>query len=287
MSRTLLVLAPCFLALSAFAANSGAKDGFFKTSDGVQLHYLEAGSGPAIVFEPGWSMPAWIWETQLRDLSAHYHIIAIDPRSQGESDKSVGNNSTERRAQDIHELLDHLNLGPAVLVGWSLGVPEIVTYAEQYGGAQVRAYVFVDGVLWDKRNEQFVDTMLGVYKQVQNNRSTFTAAFVRSMYKKPRSDDYYDRLTKAVLKMPTDSAIAASISSMSRADYRPAIAKLDRPVMVMCEAALKPLAADLVVANVPGTRVELFEDAGHALFVDAADRFNKTLADFVQHLPAN
>jgi non-heme chloroperoxidase len=33
----------------------------FLTSDGVKLHYLEAGSGPSMVFVPGWTMPAWIW----------------------------------------------------------------------------------------------------------------------------------------------------------------------------------------------------------------------------------
>jgi microsomal epoxide hydrolase len=31
----------------------------------------------------------------------------------------------------------------------------------------------------------------------------------------------------------------------------------------------------------PATRVELFESAGHALFVDEADRFNSLLGDFI------
>ena len=48
MFRRLLFLLPLFLVLPAFAATPEVKDGFFKTSDGVKLHYLEAGSGPAI-----------------------------------------------------------------------------------------------------------------------------------------------------------------------------------------------------------------------------------------------
>jgi hypothetical protein len=35
--------------------------GFFKTSDGIRIHYIEAGKGQPIVFIPGWTMPAWIW----------------------------------------------------------------------------------------------------------------------------------------------------------------------------------------------------------------------------------
>jgi len=287
MLRKTLLLLPILVVHSAFAAGPEIKDGFFKTSDGVRLHYLEAGSGPGIVFEPGWTMPAWIWEAQIREFSGHYHVIALDPRSQGDSDKSVGDNSTERRAQDIHELVEHLNAGPVVLVGWSLGVPELVTYAERYGGSQVRAYVLVDGLVWDKRNPQFVEGAFGMYKQVQNNRREFTTAFVRSMFKKPQTDQYLDSLVKASLKMPTDSAIAASVSSISRADYSPAITRLDRPVLVMCEAALKSMTVDPIASAVPNARVEMFEDAGHALFVDDAERFNKVLAEFIQHLQAN
>ncbi|MGH9556577.1 MAG: alpha/beta fold hydrolase, partial [Terriglobales bacterium] len=42
------------------------KSGYFQTSDKVRLHYLETGSGPAIVFVPGWTCPTWVWEPQLR-----------------------------------------------------------------------------------------------------------------------------------------------------------------------------------------------------------------------------
>ena len=288
--RSKLLFLPILLLIQlltqgACAADPGAaRDGFFKTSDGIRLHYLEAGSGPSIVFEPGWSMPAWIWDPQIRHFAKHYHVIALDPRSQGDSDKPPSGNYPARRAQDINELIEHLNLGPVVLVGWSLGVPELLTYAEHYGGSAVRAYVLVDGFAWDKLDPQFVTGMLGMYQRLETDRRDFTEKFVRSMYKKPQSEEYIARLVEASLKMPTDSAIAASVGSISRADWRPAIAKLDRPVLVMCEAALKTMAADLVASTVPGTRVELFDDAGHALFVDDAAHFNEVLDDFLQHL---
>ena len=286
LSFWLVLLLTLLRSQATFAAvPEGAKDGYFKTSDGVRLHYLEAGSGPAILFEPGWSMPAWIWDPQIRHFAEHYHVIALDPRSQGDSDKPTQGNYPARRAQDINELVEHLNLGPVVLLGWSLGVPELLTYAEKFGGSRVRAYVLVDGFAWDKLDPQFITGMLGMYQRLETDRREFTEKFVRSMYKKPQSEEYISRLVEASLKMPTDSAIAASVGSISRADWRPAIARLDRPVMVMCETALKSMAADLVAATVPGTRVELFDEAGHALFVDDAARFNAVLDDFLQHLP--
>src|SRR5438034_9967009 len=86
-------------------------------------------------------MPAWIWDPQFKYFADHFHVVALDPRSQGDSDKPTDGNSCERRAQDIRELLEHLKLDRVVLVGWSLGVPELLTYAEQFGGSRVRGYV--------------------------------------------------------------------------------------------------------------------------------------------------
>ena len=36
------------------ATAQGTKSGFFKTSDGIKIHYVEAGSGHAVVFIPGY-----------------------------------------------------------------------------------------------------------------------------------------------------------------------------------------------------------------------------------------
>lgn len=128
--------------------------------------------------------------------------------------------------------------------------------------------------------------MLGMYSQLQSKRREFAEKFVRSMYKKPQPDEYIARVIAASLKMPADSAVAASVSSISRADWRPALAKLDRAVMIVCQTAMKSFVADTIVSARPSTRVEVFEDAGHALFVDDAARFNIVLDDFLQHLPA-
>lgn len=284
MLRRILFLLPLLLIRPAFAGTE-VQDGFFKTSDGVKLHYLKAGSGRPMVFEPGWSMPAWIWDAQIRHFAEHYQVVALDPRSQGDSEKTSEGNSCERRAQDIQELLEHLKLGPAVLVGWSLGVPELLTYAEQFGGSHVRAYVLVDGFAWEKQDPQFITGMMGMYKQVQTNRREFTEKFVRSMYKKRQPEDYIERVMAASLKMPTDSAVAVSVSAISRASWHAALAKLDRPVLVVCQTPLKSMAADPIVSVVPSARIELFADAGHALFVDDAERFNAVLEDFMSHQP--
>jgi len=282
MTTALLLFAA---ATPSAASPVQTKDQYFHASDGTELHYIEAGAGATIVFVPGWTMPSFIWQWQIDHFSEHFHVVALDPRTQGGSQRNVEINNTERRARDVKDLIDHLKSGPVVLVGWSLAVPELLSYAEQFGGANVRGYVLVDGFAWDKQDPQFAVGMLGLYRQLNTNRRQFTESFVRNMFRKPQQQDFISSLVKESLRVPEDSAIAASVSAIGRADWTPAIRKIDRPLLVICQLRMKPMAADLIQSLVPSTRAEFFEDAGHALFVDDAERFNKVLDDFLLHLP--
>jgi non-heme chloroperoxidase len=106
--------------------------------DGVQIHYVEAGQGDPIVFIPGWRMPGWIWQKQINGLSDKYRVIAVDPRSQGESDKPNYGYLPETRARDYKELVDQLGLEQPVLIGWSMGCGELLSYVEQFGEDGIR-----------------------------------------------------------------------------------------------------------------------------------------------------
>lgn len=264
-----------------------AKDQYFKASDGTELHYSEAGTGPTILFVPGWTMPASIWVRQIDRFAEHFHVVAFDPRTQGGSQRSVEINNTERRARDVKDLIDHLKCGPVVLVGWSLAVPELLSYAEQFGGANVRAYVLVDGFAWGKQDPQFVVNMMGLYRELNINRREFTEKFVRNMFRKPQQEGLLSYLVSESLRVPEDSAIAASVSAVGRPDWTPAIRKIDRPLMIACQLGMKPIAADPIQKQVPSARTEFFEEGGHALFIDEAEHFNKVLDDFIAHLPAD
>ncbi len=123
-----------------------AQSRFFVTSDGVRLHYLEAGprTGHTIVFVPGWTMPAWIWGPQIQAFAHRYHVVAFDPRGQGDSDVPSSGYEPGRRGQDIAELIANLEPVPALLVGWSLGVLDTLAYVHSHGDLKLAGLVLVD-----------------------------------------------------------------------------------------------------------------------------------------------
>ena len=119
-------MAMCLHSIQVASAEDEFRSRFFQSSDGVELHYLEAGVGETLVLVPGWTMPAEIWEHQIRHFAAKYRVVALDPRGQGRSEKVGYGYQPSRRALDIGELLEHIGGGPAVVVGWSIAMQEVL-----------------------------------------------------------------------------------------------------------------------------------------------------------------
>src|SRR5205807_2982098 len=176
----------CIIATPLVFAQAG-KSEFFKTSDGVRIHYLESGNGRAIVFIPGWTMPAWIWQKQIDEFSKTYHVIAVDPRSQGESDKPPYGHMPETRARDYKELVDQLALKQPVFVGWSMACGELAKYAEQFGSDNVGGFVLVAGSP-EKASPEMVAGISGWMNQLQQDRQKQADGFVRRMFKNPQPE---------------------------------------------------------------------------------------------------
>lgn len=282
--RLFCALTLCLLFAAALVhAAVHAKSAAFRTSDGVSLHYFDAGSGAAIVFIPGWTMPADIFEPQINQLSTRFRVVALDPRSQGDSEKTPDGNYPERHAQDIKELLEHLQLQNAVLLGWSNGVPDVLTYVDQFGTANLRGVVLVDGFI-NFSGPQMQKSMSGMLKLFQTDRRKFTDGFVRGMYARKQSEEYIAHVEEQSLKTPTNTAVAEMYNVLGRGDFTPVLAKLDKPVVYICETQLESQ-GKLLQASLPQARVKVMKNAAHALFVDDAEQFNQDVTEFMDSLP--
>jgi len=283
--RTALAVILLWMLSVASVKGQTTKSEFFKTSDGVRIHYLEAGSGRPIVFIPGWTMPAWIWQKQIDELSRKYQVVAVDPRSQGESDKPPYGHLPETRARDYKELVDHLALKQPLLVGWSMGCGELVKYAEQFGTDNVGGLALVDGFLSDKPSPEFMSFLSGWMNQLQQDRPKQADAFVRNMYKKPQTEDYYKRVIDASMQVPVDTAVVLIYNMLAMKDLSGGFARMNRPVLFAYQPDSQQ-SADFLKSKLGGkVRLERFDGDGHALFVDDPAKFNRVLEEFLESLP--
>lgn len=230
-------------------------------------------------------MPAWIWQKQIDEFSKKYHVIAVDPRSQGESDKPTYGHLPETRARDYKELVDHLELKQPVLVGWSMGCGELVKYAEQFGADNVGGFVLVDGLLSDKPSPVMFGLLSGWMNQLQQDRQKQADGFVRHMFNKPQPEDYLKRLTDVSMQVPADTAAVLIYNMIAVKDYSAGLARMNRPILFAYQPDSQPTADFLKSKLGDKLRLERFDGDGHALFVDEPEKFNRVLEEFVQSLP--
>jgi non-heme chloroperoxidase len=293
---------------------AAVKSGFVTASDGVKIHYLEAGKAlnapsaevgnplpngvratkgsiavsaaqqpPAILFVPGWTMPAWIWQRQIDYFSREYRVVAMDPRSQGESARTAEGLYPAQMARDIRSVIEQLHLAPVVIVGWSMAVVETLSYVDQFGTQDVAGLVLVDELAGGQEpgDSQWEFEIL---KSVLDDRKNTTEGFIRKVqFHKPQPEEYIRRVIGAALSVSTSDAVALLVGRYT-ADYRAVLPKIDRPTLVC--AAKSPF-FDRVVAmqkSIPGSQLEVFEGDGHALFVDDPDKFNAAVEDMLQDL---
>jgi non-heme chloroperoxidase len=256
----------------------------FRTSDGVRLHYLEAGRGePTLIFVPGWLMPAGIFEAQLAAVSKHHRVLALDPRSQGESELYAGPHTAERRAADIREFVEHVQPGPFVLVGWSLGVMESLDYVERTRPTDLRGLVLIDNSIGEASPPKPASTSPGATPMPLSRVQRLTA-FVRGMFARPPSNELLNLIDASVLRVPDRVAAELLAKPYPREYYKQAIYHVRVPVLY----AIRPrfeAQGEALKAHLDTARVAVYPNAGHALFVDEAQQFNADLERFVDALP--
>ena len=272
-----LVLACLLLPGAARAA-----DRYFMTTDGVRLHFTETGPNfaPTIVFVPGWTMPAWIFQRQIDFFSRDYHVVALDPRGQGDSDAPAGGYEPFRRGADIGDLIRVMGGRQVILVGWSLGVLDSLAYVHGAGDGKLLGLVLIDNSVGEDPAPT-ASPRIFQPRQPRASREVAMARFVRSMFRQPQNEAYLDRLTDTALRTPPDASAALLAYPVPRTFWREAVYMVRKPILYIVRPGLSGQAGNLQARHA-NVQADIYYDAGHALFVDDGDRFNNEMLVFIR-----
>jgi non-heme chloroperoxidase len=110
----------------------------------VQLSYLEAGDGPALVCLPGWSQAAVQYSAFIDHFAPRHRVVAVDHRGHGASSDPGSGYHLHRLAADLEALLIALGIERATFVGHSMGVAVLWAYLDVFGDRRVDRLVFND-----------------------------------------------------------------------------------------------------------------------------------------------
>jgi non-heme chloroperoxidase len=270
----------------------------FTTRAGVELYYKDWGSGPVVVFCHGWPLNSDSWESQMLFLAEHgYRCIAHDRRGHGRSSQPWDGNDMDHYADDLAELLEHLDVRDATLFGFSTGGGEVARYIGRHGTGRVKKAGLISAVpplmLKTERNPGGLprDVFDGLRAAQRANRSQF--------YRDVPSGPFYGFNRPGA--EPSQGLIDAwwmqgmmgghkntydSIKAFSETDFTEDLKKFDIPTLIIHgdDDQVVPIdAAGRASAKlIPQARLIEYPGAPHGLTDTHKDRVNADLLAFLQ-----
>ena len=117
------------------------------TVNGVRLHYVTGGEGPALLLLHGWPFTWYEWHPVMPALAERFTVIAPDLRGIGDSEKPQEGYRKTNVAADLRALVRHLDHDEARVVGIDIGAMIAFTYAARYGEAAVPRLVIGEALM--------------------------------------------------------------------------------------------------------------------------------------------
>jgi pimeloyl-ACP methyl ester carboxylesterase len=97
------------------------------------LHYVAGGtSGTPILLVHGFPETWWAFRKLIPLLAEHHRVFAVDLRGFGDSDNAPGEYDSTTSAEDLHLLIEHLNIGPVHLTGQDISGASVFRLAANH-----------------------------------------------------------------------------------------------------------------------------------------------------------
>lgn len=253
----------------------------------TDLHYLDPhpAGDPAVLLLHGLGANASSWTLQFDPLiAAGMRPIAPDAPGFGDSRYNGRNWSFKNVAASLSALLDELGTGPAHVVGLSMGG----VLAQQFALdtprlARSLTLVSTFSVLRPDSFSQWVYFLrraavvftLGPKKQAET--------VARRIFPGP-GQEALRQMAAAQFASADPRAYRAAMRSLSWFDSRKRLREIMMPALVITgadDSTVLPERQKLLVEGITGAKQVIIQNAGHAVAIDQAERFNQTLIQFL------
>lgn len=265
------------------------------------LRYVDIGNGPPIVLVHGLLGSSESWAGQIERLSERHRVIAPDLFGHGRSDKPSGDYSLSSHAATIRDLLEHLNIESAPMVGHSLGGGIVMQTVYLFPGLVERLVLVSSGGLgtevslllkaatlpgselvlpvlasdWVRKNAESVIEQL--------NKWGLPIRPGASMAETWRSfKSVSDRQTREAFLASTRAVVGPRGQTVSAKQHFAKFESIPSLLIWGSKDRMIPAShADNIRREVPNSRVEIFSDVGHFPQLDEPDLFFRVLDEFL------
>jgi pimeloyl-ACP methyl ester carboxylesterase len=272
----------------------------FRTDDQVELAYEDTGGdGVPLVMIHGWGQTQAMFRHQLAGIGARRRVITYDQRGHGVSEKPHHGYRIARLAEDLAQLLDHLGIERADLLGWSMGASVLWSSIDNHGTSRIRRLVIVDqpaavaAVPWMSPEEQAasgaifdVGGLLELAAAINGpDGPAAVEAFERSMFSGDTDPAVWEFVAAEIRSTPAYAAVPLLFDHCAQ-DWRDVLPRIDVPTLVLgCDGShVSPASQQYIADRIPDARIHVFPASvasSHFVFLENPPAFDAVVEEFL------
>lgn len=274
--------------------------GYVTTKDGVEIFYKDWGPRDAQVlfFHHGWPLSSDDWDTQLLFfLKEGFRVVAHDRRGHGRSNQVWDGHDMDHYADDVAEVVKHLNIKNAIHIGHSTGGGEVAHYIARHGQDNVKKAVLVSAVppLMVKTENNPEGLPKEVFDDLQNQVLTNRAQFFRDLpsgpfygFNRPDAKPSEGIIANWWRQGMTGSAKAHydGIVAFSQTDFTEDLKKITIPVLVLHgdDDQIVPYKTSGVKSAelLPNSQLKIYPGFSHGMLTVNHEVINADLLAFIR-----
>jgi len=236
--------------------------------NGIGMHVVSTGSGPALTFIHGLGWDHRMWLPALERYSGRYRVFAGDSRGHGQSEKPDGPYTMAQFADDWMAALESVSALPGCIVGLSQGgmVAQAIAIAAPH---LVKALVLVSTTCREdpETSANMAARLDGMRKAGARAAAEVAAKSIFSQGFRAANPDYLAAFIAARTAQPQEPLISA-MAALKDFDYAAGLEQLDIPTLVIAgseDALTSPAAVREVAAHIPNAQLIELSGAGHII----------------------
>jgi proline iminopeptidase len=279
----------------------------FQTSQGNTLSYGVTASGPALVCHPGGPGFSSLYFGDLAGLDTERTLVLVDPRGTGGSSRPADARAYgfDDYANDLEELRAHLEVDQLDLFGHSHGGAVAIWYAAsfpdrvrrlvlastlaRFGAEQTDAMV---AGMEAKSGEPWYEDARAALEAEQAGEFSSDAELGELLLREfpfyfarygEREANYLEGFAAEIPN--ADALLLFNQEIFQTFDLRPHLERITAETLIITGAEdfiTGPVCARELAAGIPGAQLEVLPDAGHFIFVEAAEAFRDSVLGFLR-----
>lgn len=248
----------------------------------TKISYTDSGQGTAIVLLHGFLENKKMWQEYVALFSEEYRVVTIDLLGHGESDSLGYVHCMEDNANAVHEVLEHLKIGKAIVLGHSMGGYVALALAELHPDS-IKKLVLLNSTAKEDSAEKKLNRTRAI-KAVKQNYVSFVSLAVANLF----SEDNRTRLAAEIektkvqaLKTPLQGIVASLEGMKIRKDREALLRENLFPVLLVLGKKDPVLNYEENITQIEDTTAVLVSfDDGHMSHIENKEELKVVLTDF-------